>query len=507
MENLIPRVVVQELDRYIIGQAEAKKAVAVALRNRYRRRQLPEDLRREIAPKNILMIGPTGVGKTEIARRVAKLLDAPFVKVEATKFTEVGYVGRDVESIIYDLVETSVEMVHERKMQEVKVKAENLATERIISYLCEQSVLPGQRVTAKAQAQSSKAMAGAGGAITVSGEPYSSGQVEAYPRERTAEPTCPVAVSDRRSGQRPVSSDKRHFMRERKRVAELLQRKELEDAIIEIETNAEFDTFNSVLEFSGAMTVEEMTDAFQEFMQSQSALSQKRQRRVSVKEARRILTREEANKLINLDALVEEALQRVEETGVVFIDELDKIVGPRVEAGADVSGEGVQRDLLPILDGTLVQTRYGQVRTDHILFLAAGSFHNNKPADLIPELQGRFPLRIELQSLTERDLERILIEPENALTKQYQSLLSTEGVELVFAPDGIRELAHVTASMNERMENIGARRLQTVMERVLEDISFNAPEYKGEKIIIDASYVQERLHGILEDEDLSRYIL
>ncbi len=489
VEHLTPDAIVKELDKYIVGQPEAKRAVAVALRNRYRRKLLPENVRREITPKNILMIGPTGVGKTEIARRVARMIEAPFVKVEATKFTEVGYVGRDVESIVYELVENSASMVHEQKMQEVMAKAEGLAKERIINYLCQQAMVGSQRSSRKAQ-QSGAAQAVASGTPTI---PAQTAACD-VPRDEIARTT-----------------KAKHYKvpaQQRTRVSELLESHQLEDAIIEIELASELDSLDSVLEFSGGMTPDEMTDTFNDFMQNYSSYSsRKRVRRVSVKEARRLLTREEAGKLIDMDQVIEEAARRAEESGVVFIDEMDKITGPRVDIGADISGEGVQRDLLPIVEGSTVMTRYGPIKTDYVLFIAAGAFHQSKPSDLIPELQGRFPLRVELHSLSEEDCERILTEPENSLIKQYQALLATEDVELSFTKDGVSEIARMASLMNQRMENIGARRLQTIMERVLEDISFDAHFHKGSKITIDTAYVSERMADLIHDEDLSRYIL
>jgi len=487
MENLTPRQIVAELNKYIVGQDAAKRAVAVALRNRYRRRLLPDSIQGEISPKNLLMIGPTGVGKTEIARRVAKLIDAPFVKVEATKFTEVGYVGRDVDSIVQELVEASVAMVHAQKLEQVQAKAESTATERILDYLCQQTKLVSQRARVKGQPVA--AQAARGNAAT------------------------PAAVASASSAESEVTlatvprAGKGTRGRQRERLIDLLASHQLEDVMIDIELSSDADNFDSVVEFAGGMSPEEMTETFNEFMQSYSSYTRKRVRRVSVREARRLLTREEANKLIDLDQVVEEGVQRAEQSGVVFIDELDKICGPKVEMGADVSGEGVQRDLLPIVEGTTVMTRYGQVKTDHILFLAAGAFHHSKPSDLIPELQGRFPLRVELNSLGQADFERILTEPDNALTKQYQALLSTEGVELEFTPDGISEIARMAHMANEQMENIGARRLHTVLEKVLEDVSFEASDHQGKKVVVDAAFVQSRLGSLVQNQDLSRYIL
>jgi len=449
---MTPQRIVQELDRYIIGQKEAKRAIAVAVRNRYRRQQLPEPMRDEVSPKNVLLIGPTGVGKTEIARRIAKLLDAPFTKVEATKFTEVGYVGRDVESIIRDLMEATVNSVHERRQKDVRERAENLAAERLVNYLCS---------------------AGAG---------------------------------DARTAVTPTPTDVSRLRRQRKRIAAKLAAQQLEEQLVEIEVEPE-DQFSPVLEFEAGMSMEDVQETFQEFVSSVSA-GRKRLRSVSVKEARRILTDQEAEKLIDWDQVVDAAKERVEQSGIVFIDELDKVANSRPELhGADISREGVQRDLLPIVEGSTVQTRYGPVKTDHVLFIAAGAFHHSKPSDLLPELQGRFPLRVELHSLTPDDFVRILREPENALPRQYQALLSTEEVELEFTPDGVQELAGSAVAMNERLENIGARRLHTVVEKVLEEISFEATEHKGEHVVVDAAYVQARLGELVKNDDLAKYIL
>ena len=499
MEDLKPREVVAELDKYVIGQAAAKRAMAVALRNRFRRRQLPEEIGREILPKNIMMIGPTGVGKTEIARRVARLIDAPFVKVEATKFTEVGYVGRDVDSIVNDLIENSVTMVHEEKLKGVHEKAEELANERIIDYLCQQSE-PRQRKTGRPRAAQARQTGAGGGGSSVADLGTGSGATaSAGAGSATAKEESTGSVPARSTGRRPSALQRQKF-------SDLLSQEKIEDQVIEIEISTE-PLYDSLLEFVPGMSQEEMTDSFNDYMQSYNSYPQKRQRKVPVKEARRLLTREEANKLIDFDQVVEEAIQRAEETAVVFIDELDKIAGPKIETGADVSGEGVQRDLLPIVEGSTVQTRFGPVRTDHVLFIAAGAFYAHKPSDLIPELQGRFPLRVELASLTQSDFERILTEPSNALTKQYTALLSTEGVELVFASDGTARIAEIAFQVNERAENIGARRLHTVMERVLEEISFEASDHPGEKVTVDAAYVDHRLGDLLKNEDLSKYIL
>lgn len=445
IDELTPQRVVQELDKYIVGQEPAKRAVAIALRNRYRRRMLPSDIRDDVVPKNILMIGPTGVGKTEIARRVAKLIDAPFVKVEATKFTEVGYVGRDVESIIRELVETAVSMVHERKVAEVQDRAADLANERLIGYLLEQGKVP-------------------------------------------------LETSQKRKG---ISQRRRRI-----KVAEMLRNHLLEDEIVEIDVEgADILYLADIHELNSGEAGEGLGDIVESYR------SRKRSKKVSVKEARRILTQEEANKLIDFDQVVDEALEKVEELGVVFIDEIDKIAGNGVDAGSDVSGEGVQRDLLPIVEGSTVSTRYGNVKTDHILFIAAGAFHAVKPSDLIPELQGRFPLRVELKSLGQQDLLKILLYPENSLPKQYRALLATEGVELEFTEDGLAEIARLAYEINLRTEDIGARRLHTIMEQVLEDISFRASEMRGSRVVVDGDYVATRMANLIKDEDLSRYIL
>ncbi len=492
MKNLTPPQIVAELDRYVVGQQAAKRALAVALRNRYRRSQLPEDLQREIVPKNILMIGPTGVGKTELARRLAKLIDAPFLKVEATKFTEVGYVGRDVESIVHDLVEEAITLVQERRLQEVQSSAERLATERIINYLCEQKVIGlGSRQSAKGQQ-----------AARTSQQPLVAKAQLAAKSE--------LAKDEAGHGRhRGGGAEATISARQRLHVAELLRNKLLEDVVIEIEVAADADIGLSepVYELPAGMSPEEVVATFSDYMRNYGQLGRRRSRRVSVQEARRLLTREEAQKLVDFDQVVDEALDLAEQSAVVFIDEMDKVAGPRVEAGADVSGEGVQRDLLPIVEGSTVMTRYGPVNTDHVLFIAAGSFHHSKPSDLIPELQGRFPLRVELQSLDQRDFERILVEPQNSLVKQYQALLATEGVRLEFSPDGISEIARVARTVNERTENIGARRLHTVMEKLLEELSFRADEHADRTVLVNADFVRERLGELLRDEDLSKYIL
>jgi ATP-dependent HslUV protease ATP-binding subunit HslU len=444
-----PREVVSELDRYVVGQRAAKRAVAIALRNRWRRMQVPDPLRDEIAPKNIIMIGPTGVGKTEISRRLAKLSQAPFVKVEASKFTEVGYVGRDVESIIRDLTELAVALVREEEKEKVQVRAREQAEERVLDLLL--PPLEGNKI--------------------------------------------------RVGGSEPPPDADRQATREKLR--KMLREGKLDERKVTVETS-----------HSPIPNIEVMTPQGMEEMQSSirsmlEGLAPKRTKSTEmlVPEALEHFAQEEAARLIDTEAATKEALRRVQESGIVFIDEIDKIAGREGHHGPDVSREGVQRDLLPIVEGSTVNTKHGPVRTDHILFIASGAFHIAKPSDLIPEFQGRFPIRVELDALTRDDFVRILSEPENSLTRQYTALLATEGVTLLFTPDGIGEIASIAAEANARMENIGARRLHTVMERMLDEISFDAPEMGGREITIDAGYVRERLAGVLEDQDLSRYIL
>ena len=462
LENLTPAQIVTELDKYIIGQVEAKRAVAVALRNRYRRQLLPEQLRREVQPKNILMIGPTGVGKTEVARRVARLVDAPFIKVEATKFTEVGYVGRDVESIIRDLVEVAISDLHSRQLEKVNDQAANIASQRLVDLLADQTI---QR-----------------------------------------RPSKPRRQDDATSEELPDEITAKRRARERKRISRLLAENALEEETVEIEIEEQggFDEYGS--DFTGDLGPDEIYETVQDMIGSLLPRRSMR-RRVSVREARRILTAQEANRLVDFDAVVDEAIQRTEDSGVVFLDEIDKTIPTHAEYGADVSAEGVQRDLLPIVEGSVVMTRYGPVRTDHILFIAAGAFHQSRPSDLIPELQGRLPIRVELQSLTEDDLFLILTEPENALTKQYSALLATEGVELAFDEAALREMARLANLVNARNEDIGARRLQTIIEKVVEEISFDADKFAGQTIAIDSAFVQERVGEVAEDDDLSNFIL
>jgi ATP-dependent HslUV protease ATP-binding subunit HslU len=470
LESLTPQQVVQELDKFIVGQPRAKRALAIALRNRYRRQLVPKEFREEITPKNILMIGPTGVGKTELARRLARLADAPFIKVEATKFTEVGYVGRDVESIIRDLVETSVNMVHEAREEEVRPQAEGLATEKLITYL----------ITALDGAPLDQAD-GAAAAGKQEARQHVAAEAKKAPTEQT------------------------RLRRRRKTVAKMLADQKLEEHIVEIELEPD-EAGWPAMEFTAGISSDDVSEAFQDFLAHMQS-PRKRSRQVPVKEARRLLIQEESNKLIDWDQVVDEAIAKVEQGAIVFIDEIDKIVSRGNETGPDVSGEGVQRDLLPIVEGSSVTTRYGPVKTDHVLFVAAGAFGRVKPSDLIPELQGRFPIRVELDHLNFDDFVTILTTPNNALTKQYQALLAMENVELVFTEDGLREMAARACEMNERLENIGARRLHTIVERVLEEINFSASEHAGEQVVIDRAYVNAQLAEVTANADLSRYIL
>ena len=455
MQPLTPREIVRELDRYVIGQQAAKRAVAIALRNRWRRQQVPEELRDEIAPKNIIMIGPTGVGKTEIARRLAKLAQAPFIKVEASKFTEVGYVGRDVESMIRDLTELAVNMVKEEETGRVQQRAREVAEERLLDLL-----LPPTPAL-----------------------------------ERSSSEAGPVGAG-------PDSPESRRETREKLR--RFLREGRLDDRFVEIEV-ADRNKL-PIVEIFSASGMEEMDVQIRDMFGNLFPRKRKR-KKVKIPEAMEILTQEEAQRLVDLDKVHKEALARVQQSGIIFLDELDKIAGRESGHGPDVSREGVQRDLLPIVEGSTVNTKYGMVRTDHILFIAAGAFHVSKPSDLIPELQGRFPIRVELSSLTAQDFVRILTEPQNALVLQYVEMMKTEGVELTFTPDAVERIAFLAQEVNARTEDIGARRLYTVMERLLEDISFDAPEHKGEKIVVDAPYVDGRLQELIRDQDLSRYIL
>lgn len=459
--ELTPREIVAALDRYIIGQKEAKRAVAVALRNRWRRQQLDEDLRDEVMPKNIIMIGPTGVGKTEIARRLARLARAPFLKVEASKFTEVGYVGRDVESMVRDLVELGINLVKSEAEERVRSRAREMAEERILD------------------------------------------QLESQVSER---PPLDDSHEDRKTfivgndGIVQSSSDKPRNKRELLRLR--LREGDFDDEYIEIEFT---DQRNPVIEvFSGQQGMEEMDlgNVFGNIFPKR-----RKRKRVKVVDAMQALTQEEAGRLIDMDQITLEALERTQQSGIIFLDEIDKIAGRESKQGPDVSREGVQRDLLPIVEGSSVTTKYGVVKTDHILFIAAGAFHLSKPSDLIPELQGRFPIRVELQSLTKEDFQRILTEPRNSLTRQYIALLRTEGLDITFEEGAIDTIADMAFRVNDSLENIGARRLHTIMEKVFEALSFDAPDRDDEEVHITSAYVRERLDGILQDEDLSRYIL
>lgn len=506
MQDLTPRQIVAELDKFIVGQNSAKRAVAVALRNRVRRGRVAEEMREEITPKNMMMIGPTGVGKTEIARRVARLIDAPFVKVEATKFTEVGYVGRDVDSIVRDLAESAFRLEYDSKVAEVKAHAELLANERVLNYLLEQraDLHTGKR-SRKAQPQM---QAQAQSLAQVGGEAVALLEEGSGPTTTTS-----VAVE---VPQTPPLSD-RALKLQRRKLTRLLTEHKLDNEEIEIDAGDSdlSDDLSGVLEFSPGMSPEEMSESFNEFLDGyrsiqsdiRSFTSRKRMRRVSVLEAQRILTEEESGKLLDMDTIVDSAMRRAEQTGVVFIDEIDKLAGPSSETGPDVSGAGVQRDLLPIVEGSTVQTRYGPLKTDHVLFIAAGAFHKSKPSDLIPELQGRFPLRVELDSLGQDQLSAILTEPQNSLKRQYEALLETEDVKLEFTSEGLARIAEVAADLNERVEDIGARRLHTLMEQVLEDIAFDAEDFVGSTIKIDSDYVDSKVKTIVKDEDLSRFIL
>jgi ATP-dependent HslUV protease ATP-binding subunit HslU len=438
LDELTPREIVRELDKYVIGQADAKRAVAIALRNRIRRQKLEPELAEEVMPKNILMMGPTGVGKTEIARRLAKLANSPFLKVEASKFTEVGYVGRDVEAMIRDLVDIAIDMVREERLDEVAERAEKAAEERLLDLL-----------------------------IPPPPEPTESSE------------------------------------RSREKMREKLRSGKLDDRIVEIEVKDRMPTF----EFTANGNFEEMDmTSFKEMLPGLFG-PRTRKRKVRVGEAIEYLVQEEEQKLVDMEHVTRLALERVERNGIIFLDEVDKIAGREGGHGPDVSREGVQRDILPIVEGTTVNTRHGFVRTDHILFVAAGAFHVSKPSDLIPELQGRFPIRVELKSLTEEDFIRILREPKNALIKQYTALLETEGIKLTFTEDAVAEIARFATQVNESAENIGARRLHTIMEKILEEVSFQGPDLKKKAVRIDAAYVREQLADIVKDQDLSRYIL
>jgi ATP-dependent HslUV protease ATP-binding subunit HslU len=447
MDNFTPKKIVEELDKYIIGQDKAKKAVAIALRNRWRRQRLSADLKDEVLPKNIIMIGPTGVGKTEIARRLARLANAPFLKVEASKFTEVGYVGRDVESMIRDITEISMNMVKTEHMEKVQEKAKTLAEDRVLDLL-----LPPPR------------------------------------------PVRDAALSE--------VEEKKNYKNTRERLRVQLREGKLDGRYVDIEIREKMMPFGII----SNVGLEELEINLKEMLGSFLPEKSKR-KKVKVTEALTILAQEEANKLIDMEKVTKEAIERVEQTGIVFIDEIDKVASRGQGYGPDVSREGVQRDLLPIVEGSTVVTKHGPVKTEHILFIAAGAFHIAKPSDLIPELQGRFPIRVELEPLGKNDFIRILTEPHNALIKQYTALLETEGVKLEFIDGSIEEIADIAATVNEKTENIGARRLHTIIEKLLEDVSFNAPEMEDKHVVIDRQYVRNKLSDIVKNEDLSRYIL
>ncbi len=469
-DELTPREIVDQLSHFIIGQEDAKRCVAVALRNRYRRKKLPDDLQEEIIPKNIIMIGATGVGKTEIARRLARLVNAPFVKVEATKFTEVGYVGRDVESMVRDLVETSIRIVQNERMLVVKDKAADNANQRLVETI---APLPKKK-------------------------------------QRTANPLGFLFQSAPAQEEVPVEDTTfterlQQAREEQKKVKQRLLNGELENQMVEIEVE---ERKAPMVELFSGQGMEEMGINLQDVL-GNFVPPKKKKRRVNVSEARKVFEQEEAQRLIDMDAVTVEALKRAEQLGIIFLDEIDKIAGKDYHgSGPDISREGVQRDILPIVEGSTVVTKYGPVKTDHILFIAAGAFHTSKPSDLIPELQGRFPIRVELNSLTEEDFKRILTEPNNALIKQYKALLETEGVSLTFTEESIEEIAQTACYLNQEMENIGARRLHTIMEKVLEDLSFDLPDERVlNEITVDREYVQSKLHKVVKDKDLSKYIL
>lgn len=460
MENLTPRQIVAELDRYIIGQNEAKKTVAVALRNRYRRSQLEESLRAEVTPTNIIMIGPTGVGKTEIARRLAKLVKAPFVKVEATKFTEVGYVGRDVESMVRDLVEAAIRMIEEDKTLGVRAQAQKLAEERLLDIMAP------------------------------------------LPKKSSSNNPLEMFFGKDNSAKQVTDGEIDNIKAQREILRQKLRRMELEDEIVEIEVK-DTNSMNDMLESMG------MDDAAGNFgdMFSNIMPGKMKKRKVTVEKAKKILTEEEAEKLVDFEDVKQEAINLAEQEGIIFLDEIDKIASSGGGHGPDVSREGVQRDILPIVEGSVVKTKYGNVKTDHILFIAAGAFHVSKPEDLIPELQGRFPVRVKLESLSEKDLERILTEPESSLIKQYTAMIAVEGINLEFTADGVQEIAKMAYILNEESENIGARRLHTMMERLLNEVMFEGSDLECKDIVVDKEYVSEKLSAVAKGQDLSTFIL
>jgi ATP-dependent HslUV protease ATP-binding subunit HslU len=484
LADLTPRQIVAELDRYIVGQADAKKAVAIALRNRWRRQRAPESIRAEIAPNNIILIGPTGVGKTEIARRLAKLAGAPFVKVEASKFTEVGYVGRDVEGMVRDLVDSAIDMVRTERETEVEDLAHEKVEERLLDLLLPPPDTKRPEATAGSPARGA----------------------ESSPAARSTAAENELFLVGSSGDVERQDKDLERYKRTRDKLRQLLKDGQLEGREVEVEVTPPGPTIDLFSTPGAPEGMENFSDMLKNMMPQR-----KKKRNVKVSEARRILLDQEFDKLIDMEDVTADALERVEQLGIIFLDEIDKIAGERSHMGGpDVSREGVQRDLLPIVEGSNVMTKYGMVKTDHVLFIAAGAFHVSKPSDLIPELQGRFPIRVELKPLTEADFVRIMTEPENALTKQYIALVEAEGAKLTFTDDGIREIARIAAVVNDRMENIGARRLHTVMTTLLEDTLFELPDGKGSNgrpIVMDGQAVEGRLKAIVEDEDLRRYIL
>jgi ATP-dependent HslUV protease ATP-binding subunit HslU len=475
LAELTPRHIVAELDRYIVGQADAKKSVAIAMRNRWRRQRAPETIREEISPNNIILVGPTGVGKTEIARRLAKLAGAPFIKVEASKFTEVGYVGRDVESMVRDLAESAINMVRTERETEVEDLAHDRVDDRLLDLL-----LP---VPAEVK----------------------SNQPPDQPGTQGAGADSPIfLVSSSGNVSQETDVEKERHKRTREKLRQLLLDGQLEAREVEIEVSQSAPMFDMMIPQGAPEGMENFSDMLQDMLPKRT-----KKRTVKVSEARRILLQQELDKLIDTEDVTADALERVESMGIIFLDEIDKIAGQRGPSmgGPDISREGVQRDLLPIVEGSNVQTKYGMVKTDHVLFIAAGAFHVAKPSDLIPELQGRFPIRVELKPLTEADFVRIMTEPENALTKQYAALVEADGAKLTFSADGIAEIARIAAQVNDRMENIGARRLHTVMTTLLEEVLYELPDRGDGEIAVNAALVTERLKAIVEDEDLRRYIL
>jgi ATP-dependent HslUV protease ATP-binding subunit HslU len=474
LEELPPAQIVAELDRYIVGQQAAKRAVAIAIRNRWRRSQTPESIRDEITPYNIILIGPTGVGKTEIARRLARLAGAPFIKVEASKFTEVGYVGRDAESMIRDLVDAAISMVRTEREDDVFPIAEQRADERLLDIL-----LPPPPAKVESGGKAGAAGSESAGIFV-------------------------VGPAGQARQEKPSSPEEERHQRSREKLRRMLKEGQLDDREVEVDVTPQAFPMLEIMQPPQGMEGQDIN--FMEMLQEMLPKRKKR-RTVRLPEARRILADEELKKLVDMDDVVNEALDRVENHGVLFIDEIDKIAGERAQTGPDVSREGVQRDLLPIVEGSTIQTRYGYVRTDHILFIAAGAFHVSKPSDLIPELQGRFPIRVELQPLTEEDFVRIMTEPENALTRQYQALVAAEGATLELTDDGVREIARLAFMANDRMENIGARRLHTVMSTVMDEVLFELPNYPEKHIVFNAERVRQKLAKIIDDDDLRRYIL